>query len=63
MRPAAGSGGLRGDVYYFAPCGKKIRTYPDVKKVSLTRDSGIVRMHNTTNMLHFSSDQKVINNP
>ena len=28
------AGGLRGDVYYFAPCGKKLRTYPEVTRVS-----------------------------
>jgi hypothetical protein len=38
LRPAVSSGGLRGDVYYFAPCGKKIRTYPDVKKVGFAKD-------------------------
>ena len=30
---ATGNGeSLRGDVYYFAPCGKKIRTYPELLK-------------------------------
>ncbi|XP_065053159.1 bromodomain adjacent to zinc finger domain protein 2B-like isoform X2 [Rhopilema esculentum] len=30
---AGGNGeSLRGDVYYFAPCGKKIRTYPELLK-------------------------------
>ena len=34
LRQVGASGGLRGDVYYFAPCGKKLRTYPEVTRVS-----------------------------
>eukprot|EP00794_Sanderia_malayensis_P003185 gene3185-3656_t len=32
IRPAGNVDSIRGDVYYFAPCGKKIRTYPEVTK-------------------------------
>ncbi|KAL9966066.1 hypothetical protein ACROYT_G024079 [Oculina patagonica] len=32
LRQVGPSGGLRGDVYYFAPCGKKLRTYPEVTR-------------------------------
>ncbi|XP_028411273.1 bromodomain adjacent to zinc finger domain protein 2B-like isoform X2 [Dendronephthya gigantea] len=53
LRPAAGSGGLRGDVYYFAPCGKKIRTYPDVKKY--IEKNGITDM----DLAHFSFSMKL----
>lgn len=35
LRQVGASGGLRGDVYYFAPCGKKLRTYPEVTRVSM----------------------------
>lgn len=34
LRQVGASGGLRGDVYYFAPCSKKLRTYPEVTRVS-----------------------------
>ena len=34
LRQVGAAGGLRGDVYYFAPCGKKLRTYPEVTRVS-----------------------------
>lgn len=29
------AGRLQGEVAYFAPCGKKLRQYPDVMKVNL----------------------------
>lgn len=29
------AGRLQGEVTYFAPCGKKLRQYPDVMKVNL----------------------------
>lgn len=29
-------GRLQGDVAYYAPCGKRLRQYPDVVKVTLT---------------------------
>ncbi|XP_029202523.2 bromodomain adjacent to zinc finger domain protein 2B-like isoform X3 [Acropora millepora] len=32
LRQVGAAGGLRGDVYYFAPCGKKLRTYPEVTR-------------------------------
>lgn len=32
LRQVGASGGLRGDVYYFAPCSKKLRTYPEVTR-------------------------------
>ncbi|PFX32428.1 bromodomain adjacent to zinc finger domain protein 2B-like isoform X3 [Stylophora pistillata] len=32
LRQVGTAGGLRGDVYYFAPCGKKLRTYPEVTR-------------------------------
>ena len=35
LRQVGTAGGLRGDVYYFAPCGKKLRTYPEVTRVSI----------------------------
>ncbi|XP_048580130.1 bromodomain adjacent to zinc finger domain protein 2B isoform X2 [Nematostella vectensis] len=40
LRPlvAATPGGSRGDVFYFAPCGKKLRTYPEVARY-LTRNN------------------------
>ena len=34
LRQVGASGGLRGDVYYFAPSSKKLRTYPEVMRVS-----------------------------
>lgn len=30
------AGRLQGDVAYYAPCGKRLRQYPDVVKVTLT---------------------------
>lgn len=27
--------GVRGEVIYYAPCGKKLRSYPEVVRVSL----------------------------
>ena len=35
LRQVGAAGSLRGDVYYFAPCGKKLRTYPEVTRVSV----------------------------
>ena len=29
--------GIRGDVLYYAPCGKKFKQYPDIMRVSLSR--------------------------
>ena len=34
LRPNNAGDGLRGDVYYFSPCGKKLRTYPELNTVS-----------------------------
>lgn len=34
-RIRAMAGRLQGEVAYFAPCGKKLRQYPDVMKVNL----------------------------
>ena len=28
--------GIRGDVLYYAPCGKKFKQYPDIMRVSLS---------------------------
>ncbi|XP_046846146.1 bromodomain adjacent to zinc finger domain protein 2B-like isoform X2 [Xenia sp. Carnegie-2017] len=50
---SSGSGTLRGDVYYFAPCGKKIRTYPDVKKY--IEKNGITDL----DLTHFSFSMKL----
>ena len=35
LRPTATGEGLRGDVYYYSPCGKKLRTYPELNNVNL----------------------------
>ena len=34
LRPNNAGDGLRGDVYYYSPCGKKLRTYPELNNVS-----------------------------
>ena len=33
LRPVNNGDGLRGDVYYYSPCGKKLRTYPEINSV------------------------------
>ena len=30
--------GIRGDVLYYAPCGKKFKQYPDIMRVSLSKE-------------------------
>ena len=36
--------GIRGDVLYYAPCGKKFKQYPDIMRVSLSKENKTEKM-------------------
>lgn len=42
---AIGKRGFIGEVLYFAPCGKKLKTIPDVMRVSNLNQHGIVKLY------------------
>lgn len=46
LRPVSTGESLRGDVYYYSPCGKKLRTYPEINNYMLQNPNVDVQLEN-----------------